>query len=141
MENMPTLVPILLVAGCILAGSSVQAQSYSCVAAKAPAVLALQDYALRLSGGDPEVAGKYNMPRVASSDVEVVTDGRTCRRAARAYHTAVRGPAVPQISRRVVVIKVGSTRYLVLDPAEHEGEFEVTVIFDSKFAPLLAFNS
>ncbi len=104
-------------------------------------MLALQDYALRLSGGDREVAGNYNMPRVAASDVQAVTDRRICRRAARAYHTAVRGPGVPQVSRRVVVIKVGSTRYLVLDPAEREGEFEVTVIFDSRFAPLLAFNS
>ena len=104
-------------------------------------MLSLQDYALRLSGGDPEVAGKYDMPRVPAADVKVVTDRRICRRAARAYHTAVRGREVRQISRRVAVIKVGSTRYLVLDPAEHEGEFEVTIIFDSKFAPLLAFNS
>jgi hypothetical protein len=134
-------VPILLMAGCILAGGSAQAQSYACAAAKAPEVLALQDYALRLGGGDPEVAGKYNMPRVAASAVEVVTDRRICRRAGRAYHMAVRGPEVPQIARSVVVIKVGSTRYLVLDPAERDGEFEVTVILDGNFAPLLAFNS
>jgi hypothetical protein len=29
----------------------------------------------------------------------------------------------------------------VLDPAERDGEFEVTVILDGNFAPLLAFNS
>jgi hypothetical protein len=45
------------------------------------------------------------------------------------------------VSRSVAVIRVGATRYLVLDPAEREGEFEVAVIFDSDFTSLLAFNS
>jgi len=83
----------------------------------------------------------YQLPEMPSSQVQIVKTKSICQRAAQAYNKAVRGNSASQVSRTVAVIKVGSTRYLVTDPAEREGEFGVTVIFDGAFAPLLAFDS
>ena len=120
------------------------AYTYTCEPAASPSSLALHDYTVRLTGGDSTLARTreaYRLPAVPASQVRIVEDKSTCQRAARAYHRAVRGAAATPIARSVAVIRVGTTRYLVLDPAEREGEFEVTVIFDSDFTSLLAFNS
>jgi len=106
--------------------------------------MSLQDYTLRLTSGDPSLDKTrlaYQLPKVASSQIEIVKTKSVCQRAAQAYHKAVRGGSAPQVSRTVAVIKVGTTRYLVTDPEEREGEFGVTVVFNASFAPLLAFNS
>lgn len=115
----------------------------NCAASNAPATVGLQDYVVRLTGGDPTLLKKrqgYQLPAATLSQVQVVKTKSVCQQAAQAYNKAVRGPSAPQISRTVVVIKVGSSRYVVQDPAELQGEFDVTVIFDSSFKPLVSFN-
>lgn len=120
------------------------AQSFSCVPASASQSIRLRDYVVSLTGGDPSLAEKrqlYHLPQISSSSISVVTQTKTCSDAAKAYHAAVRGAGVPQISRKVVVIKIANSNYIVLDPEEKEGEYQVTVIFDRSFQPLAAFNS
>jgi hypothetical protein len=120
------------------------APAFACASATEPETVGLQDYAIRLTGGDPTLAGKrqaYTLPVTPASQVTIVTTRRVCERAAQAYHKALHGAAAPQISRTVVVIKIGTTRYFVLDPADKEGEFQSTVIFDASFTPLLGFDS
>jgi hypothetical protein len=120
------------------------APTYACVAPTDENAIALQDYAVRLTGGDPALAAKrqaYQLPAATPSQIQVVKTKSVCQRAAQAYNKAVRGASAPQVSRGVVVLTIGTTRYMVLDPAERQGEFEVTVIFDSAFTPLAAFNS
>ena len=135
----------LLLLGAGAAGiQDASAQTFTCASATDPDAVALRDYAVRLTGGDPSLARKgraYQLPVTPPSQIQVVTTKSVCRRAAQAYHKAVRGAGAPQISRTVVVVKVGATRYLVLDPAQRAGEFETTVIFDSSFTPLLGFDS
>jgi hypothetical protein len=138
------LLALLLLPACSLAVHAAEAQTYACAASTSESAVALKDYAVRLTGGDPSLDKKrqsYQLPIVASSQVQVVKTKSLCQQAAQAYNKAVRGNSAPQVSRTVAVIQVGSTRYLVTDPAELEGEFGVTVIFDASFAPLLAFNS
>ena len=138
------MVSLLLVSACSPSLHAGKAQTYACVAPNSPNALALQDFAVRLTGGDSTLnttRQAYQLPTVAPSEVQIVKTESICRQAAQAYHKAVRGNSAPQVPRSVAVIKVGTTRYLVLDPAEREGEFEVTVIFDSAFAPLVSFNS
>jgi hypothetical protein len=122
----------------------VQAQTFSCAPDTGVDATNLREYVVRLTGGDPSldaIRQRYSLPVASASQVQVVTQAKTCKTAAQAYHTAVRGSSVPQISRSVVVVKVTNSRYVVFDPAERQGEFEVTVIFDNAFQPLKSFNS
>lgn len=135
---------LLLLSACSLAVRAAEAQTYACAASNSEPALGLKDYALRLTGGDPSLDKKrqsYQLPTVPSSQVQIVKTKSVCQQAAQAYNKAVRGISAPQVSRTVAVIKVSNTRYLVTDPAEREGEFGVTVIFDASFTPLLAFHS
>ncbi len=128
---------------CAVFGHDAAAQTFGCVPASAMVSTHLREYVARLTS-DTALARKrqlYHLPQVSSSNLSVVTRTNTCADAARAYHTAVRGAGAQQTSRNVVVIKVSSSNYVVLDPAELEGEYEVTVIFDQSFLPLAAFNS
>jgi hypothetical protein len=132
----------VLVLLAFLTGDAV-AQTYTCQPATSNAATVLRNYVVRLTG-DPGYAQRrqlYQLPTATRSNVQVVTQSKTCKDAAQAYHAAVRGASAPPISRQVVVIKVGSTRYVVLDPKEQEGEYEITVIFNSSFQPLASFNS
>jgi hypothetical protein len=134
----------LLVSACSIGAHTAEGQAYTCAASTSSAVAALHDYALRLTGGDPSLDRKrqsYRLPKVPASQVQIVKTKSVCQQAAQAYNKAVRGNAAPRVSRSVAVIKIGTSRYLVTDPAELEGEFGVTVIFDASFASLLAFNS
>jgi hypothetical protein len=120
-------------------------QTYSCLPDTSITTINLKDYMLRLtSGADTSYEAtrqQYQLPLAPATQVQVVTRTKTCKAAAQAYHRAVRGAAAPPISRSVAVIKVGSSRYVVLDPTEHEGEYQVTVIFNGSFQSLAAFNS
>jgi hypothetical protein len=144
MRRSTLLVLLLLIPACSFFTHTAEAQTYACAAETSEPVVSLREYAVRLTGGDPSLDKKrqaYQLPKATSSQIRVVKTKSVCRQAAQAYNKAVRGASAPQVSRSVAVIKVGSTRYLVTDPAEREGEFGVTVIFDASFAPLLAFNS
>jgi hypothetical protein len=123
----------------------VAAQTYSCrPATETTDVVNLKDYVVRLAGGDGSLDSTrqiYRLPVASAPEVQVVTQVKTCKDAAHAHHTAVRGPSAPAMSRSIVVIKVGNSRYVVLDPAEGAGEYEITVIFNSSFQPLASFDS
>jgi hypothetical protein len=58
-----------------------------------------------------------------------------------AYHAAVTAPGTPPISRTLLVIKVGNTRYVVVDPNETKGEYGINVVFDSQWQVLFTFTS
>jgi hypothetical protein len=133
----------MLISACSLTAVPATAQTYSCAASNEPTTVGLQDYVVRLTGGDPNLLKKrqaYHLPAATASQVQVVKTKSVCQQAAQAYNKAVRGPSAPQISRTVVVIKVANSRYVVQDPAELQGEFNVTVIFDASFTPLVSFN-
>ena len=139
-----SFIGLLLAGACAFGISPAIAQTYTCQPTNSPSSVALKDYAVRLTGGDPSLAETrqvYQLPTANASQVTIVKTTRTCQQAALAYNKALRGPSAPQISRSVSVIKIGSTRYLVLDPAEREGEYEVTVVFDAAFVPLSSFTS
>lgn len=119
-------------------------QTYSCVPDTSVHAVNLRNYAIDLAGSDASLDStrqSYQLPLVSPTQVKTISHLNTCKTAAQAYHLAVRGPSVPAISRSVVVVKVGNSRYLVRDPSERAGEFQVTVIFDSNFQRLEAFLS
>ncbi len=83
----------------------------------------------------------YNLPAVAESKVTVVTTSSVCNQASAAYHAAVTPPRTPAISRTPVVVKVGNSRYVVTDPNQQAGEFDVTAVFDGNWNRLAGWAS
>ena len=77
----------------------------------------------------------------ADAPVEIVTDERTCRRAARSFARGI-GPR-GRVERRVHVVTIrgdrDTERLLVLDPLETVGEFQAVVVFDRNFRVLARF--
>jgi len=117
------------------------AQTYTCLG---DTTHTLYYYVVRLVTGTDSATvatrNAYHLPATAASKVTVVTAASACKQAGDAYHAAVTPPGTPPVSRTLLVIKVGTTRYVVVDPNELRGEFEVNVIFDSKWRFLFGFT-
>ena len=84
---------------------------------------------------------RYGMPDTDSTTVTIATDQATCGEAGEAYHAALHGSSSPAISRTLVVVKVGDSNYVVVDPTERAGEFGIYVVFDEQWQRLVVFSS
>jgi hypothetical protein len=123
--------------------AAAQGQTYTCLPASAWAAYSLRDYMIRLvTATDTELVATrilYQLPVVAATEVIVDSSSAICNRAGAAYHSAVAVEGTPPTSRTLAVVRVGKTRFVVLDPKQMAGEFEIHVIFDSKWNRLAAF--
>lgn len=128
-----------------LMAASAQAQTYTCLPDTAEQSEVLRNYIVSLvtgtDSGTVALRGRYNLPAVSASKVTVVTTGSVCTQAGGAYHAAVTQPGTPPSSRTLVVVKVSTTRFVVLDPNEHAGEFALHVVFDKNWNDLAGFGS
>ncbi len=88
-----------------------------------------------------ETRQRYQISGSADAPVEIVTDEQTCRRAARSFARASGARAGAE--RRVHVVTIrgdrDTERFIVLDPLETVGEFQVVVVFDRNFRVLAQF--
>lgn len=73
----------------------------------------------------------WGLPATSSSNVTLVTDVRTCARAADAY-SADEDTSHAMVGRQAYVIKVANV-YVVWAPAVHVGEWSAYRTMDSKF--------
>jgi hypothetical protein len=124
--------------------TSAAAQQRACRLADDEHARILRDYARRLTSGDTSLASTrelYQLPPTKPGDVRIVTDEAVCQRAAQAFHVAVRGDSAPPRARQVAVVQVGRNRFLVLDPEQRQGEYELTVIFDAAWRYLVTLMS
>src|SRR5574338_602088 len=107
-------------------------QSYTCLPDTATTVIALKNYVTRLvTASDSTLVAtrdRYKLPAADASKVTVVTSTNVCASAGAAYHASTTPNGTPPISRALAVIKVGSTRYIVLDPNQLAGEFELQAV-------------
>jgi hypothetical protein len=117
-------------------------QAYVCLPDTAHELYA---YVVRLvTATDPATVSTrntYHLPAVNASKVAVVSTPSVCTQAGGAYHAAVSPTGTPPISRTLLVIKVGNTRYVVVDPNEQKGEFGINIVFDSQWQVLFSFTS
>lgn len=143
---MPKLTRGVVLLSLMLAGGrqSAQAQTYTCLTDTAVQTQVLYNAVLSIvTGTDSQSAATrqaYQLPAVSSSKVSVVTTASVCRQAGGAYHTAVTPPGTPPVSRTLVVIKVGSSRYVVVDPNQRAGEFSEHEVFDAHWVLLGGFT-
>ncbi|MGH7717373.1 MAG: hypothetical protein ACREON_00825 [Gemmatimonadaceae bacterium] len=81
------------------------------------------------------------LPHVAASDVQPVTNEQTCQRAAAAYdQEQVRRHQTPPTQRQVHVVRVGSY-HVVVDPTERAGEWTVAMLFNAAWELVSTFAS
>lgn len=137
---------LLLSAGLTLGlGASGSAQAYTCLPDTAEAAELLRNYVVDLVTGTDSATiatrERSELPAVSASKVTVVTTTSVCNAAGDAYHTAVTPPGTSPVSRTLAVVKVGTTRYVVLDPNHRSGEFEFHAVFDRRWAYLTGFTS
>ena len=112
------------------------AQTYSCFSATSDQTLGLRDEIVALvTGTDPRVVAARDTLKLleaSAPQVSIVTQTNKCKSAGKAYHAALI-PGSPEISRRMVVLKIASNRYVITDPAERQGEFGTVMITDGSF--------
>jgi hypothetical protein len=84
-----------------------------------------------------DIRQHLNLPHLPADSVSIVTDSATCARAALAYGRNLNVPDTTT-SRQVFVVRVGPTRYIVVDPNVSNGEFLINMVFDSSFSTVFA---
>lgn len=72
--------------------------------------------------------------RVPTTQILIVSDTTTCRRAADAYSAAI---DIPSSNRTVYAVRAG-IRYVVIDPSYRLGEWKLAITFDSSFTEVKA---
>lgn len=138
---------VLFVAGSALTlALRVSGQTYQCLPDTATDAQVLFDAVVSIVTGTTAQADStraaYNLPAVTASKVSIVTTSSLCAAAGAAYHTAVAAPGTPPVSRTLVVIKIGTTRYVVSDPTETGGSgYNLHAVFDKTWHFLVGFAS
>lgn len=99
-----------------------------------------------LSPKDAVVRDSIRLPAVGASQVTWVTTESVCTKARTAYQNRLANTGGTPFSGRVYVVKVGSTRYAVMDPEFHYAlpcpecpPFRLIVVIDSQYRPLSLF--
>jgi len=123
------------------ASSPGSTQTYTCLS---DTTHTLYHYVVRLvtetDSATVATRNSLQLPTVAASKVSVVTTASVCKQAGDAYHAAVTSPGTPPVSRTLLVIKVGTARYVVLDPNQLNGQFRSNIVFDAKWKFLIGFT-
>jgi hypothetical protein len=144
-ELMRTVLVVLVVVVVVTLGAAAAcpatAQSV-CLAADSLGAAMLEQISLVASSNDPQMATSrqhMQLPQVAATQVVFVTDTRVCSRARDAYTAAIRRTDGVQPSGRVYVLKVG-TVYVVNDPVQLAGEFQIRMTLSSDYKILAKYS-
>ena len=126
-------------------GACLHAQTYTCAPTTSDASFSMREYMIRLVTATSDTSlvatrNAYHLSAVDSSKVSIVTTAKVCADAAIAYNKALHGASAPAVSRTMTVVKIGNTRYAIIDSVERYGEYEVNVITDSNFVVLAIFS-
>jgi hypothetical protein len=129
----------------LVGAAQLRAQTYTCESSTSPAATSTRDRIVRLvTATDSSAAARraaYQLPVATASAVTFVTNKTTCETAGTAYTAARNTTATSSLSRSMIVVKVGTTSYVLFDAHERFGEFEFTVITDLNFAVLALIAS
>lgn len=119
------------------------AQTFQCASPSIDGVTGFKDAIVRVvTSSDSNGVRKraqYNLPKMAANKIALVTTTATCATAAQAFFRAAGGTA-PSGPVNVVVLKAGSTRYVVTVLGYTEGEFNLSTTFDAKWHALARIN-
>lgn len=123
----------------VMIAGTADAQTFTCAPTSDANVVAFRAHVVRLvTATDTGATARrtmYNVPQTTAAKVAFVARVQTCTAAGQAYYTAL-GVTPPVGATPVAVLKVSNNRYVVVAQSHREGEFEVTVTFDSKWKAL-----
>jgi hypothetical protein len=110
------------------------AQGSSCLPADSLSAH-LVDYVVEVVTGsdstDAALRQRLGFAGVQASQVSAVTSGQACKKAADAFDQLA---GTPSSGRRVYVVKVGKSRYVVRDPGDKAGEWGSVHVFTGTFS-------
>lgn len=117
------------------------AQTYQCATANDDVAFAAHRRVVQVVTAGTDTASvadraMYNLPKTTASKVSYVTRANKCGEAARRFYTVVGNPPTASDTVKVLVLKVGNSRYVVYSLPYRAGEFSVAVTFDSKWRTL-----
>ena len=135
------LIPLFLIGP----ARSLTAQQYTCLPASDDASRVLSEYLVSLVEASDSASvlhrERYHLPVGKPSSVRVVVDLRLCRQAGTAYHAVMAPRGERAIDRRLVLIRVGNSRFVVRDPDHGSGEFLTTLVFSGRWIRLAGWDS
>lgn len=134
---------LAFLAAIVLIGPA-QSQTYSCASASHEYAVMLKNSMVRLvtASTDSQLVAtrtRYQLPTGAASIVSVETKKAKCTDAAQAYHQELH-PGQPAVSRQMVLIKVGNTRWVTVDPQDLINGRLAYIVFTSQWAKLAVFD-
>lgn len=133
---------ISVIAGLLFATTGAAAgQTSPCLPNDAGATTLVQ-YVTRLIASTDSVVvalrASLGLNNISVSEVSVITSGATCTQARHAIDSLAN---TPNSSRRIYVVKAGSTRFFVRDPNATAGEWTPAFVFDNKWSFIRALLS
>jgi len=137
------ILALMLVVACAapLVATTVSAQSYQCASSNDELAFAVRRRVVQVvtagtDTGSVATRAMYNLPSTTAAKVTYVTTGSTCVSAGQLFYVTVGNPPSAADTLKVLVLKVGTTRFVVYSLGYHAGEFSAAVTFDSKWHAL-----
>ncbi len=79
-----------------------------------------------------------DVPLADSTQVRLIQDGSICQEAVTAYNKAIGEP--PDTPRSVHAVKLGPTRYIVVDPEVGAGSWGIYAVLDENFRKVYSYT-
>ncbi len=139
----PILLQLMLL-GLLAVPAAARAQGYGCIGPDDADARYLRDYVVSLVSATSDTTRvhtrvAYQLPAGSNIAVTIETRRQTCVRAARRLNQLL-APRRRPISRRVIVIKVGKSHWVVMDPKVQVGKgYHEWFIFDSRWRKVRGF--
>ncbi len=139
-----SILSALVLVGMLAVPGVAHAQTYRCIGGDDADARYLRDYVVSLVSATNDTARvqtrvAYRLPAGSHIAVTIETRRRTCARAARRLNTIL-SPGKRPISRRVIVIRVGRSHWVVMDPRVQVGAgYHEWFVFDSKWRKVSGF--
>jgi hypothetical protein len=120
----------LLLPGILLLGfaTSVQPQGRYCLTNAETSARLVSQIQRMIAESDSASLANVGLPRVAANQIQLVTNTNTCKKAVAAYRTATGQPSSPTSA---YVIRVGTTRLIVIHPSYGAGEFRSHIVLNA----------
>ncbi len=139
-----SILSCLVLVGVLVVPGAAHAQTYRCIGRGDAEARDLRDHVFSLVSAIDDTARvhtrvAYRLPGGSHMAVTIETGRHTCARAGRRLNRLLL-PGKRPISRRLIVIKVGRSHWVVMDPKVQVGAgYPVWFVFDSKWRKLSAW--
>ena len=120
-----------LLGGISICPATVSAQTFVCVPSTTPIAAPLKNAIDSVVvSTDTGARTRFHLPALPVNEVVVVTTVEVCRAAGRAFERGYPSDVRPGWTYRLVVLRVGDDRYVVMEPDYNPGGRSLAMVFD-----------